>query len=191
MCHFEDALTSSNGAVVKGRFRERAGRRRATRRTEEAAAAAHAVARAEAEAERGAALTCKRALEIRLAAAKARTAAVEERVAGAMEIVVVYNDDDKRRPEEIEGCNCGLWEFAGFDAERSVNTDVLACREASPSLPAPDDARASSGRTYDDIARSPPPHLRCVVSPLSSLSPILRRIAASPPRFFLSPTSRG
>ena len=42
-----------------------------------------------------------------------------------------------------------------FHAERSVYTD---------------DASAA-GRTYDDITKSPPRHLRCVVSPLSSLPP--------------------
>ena len=54
-----------------------------------------------------------------------------------------------------------------FHAERSVYTD---------------DASAA-GRTYDDIINSPPRHLRCVVSPLSSLSslppirpPVHRRV---------------
>ena len=59
-----------------------------------------------------------------------------------------------------------------FHAERSGCTNGLKCREESPSPPAPDDARAT-GRTYDDITKSPPAHLRCVVSPLSSLSPVL------------------
>ena len=72
-----------------------------------------------------------------------------------------------------------------FHAERSVYTSVLAHREESPSPPAPDDASAT-GCTYDDITKSAPPHLRCVVSPLSSLSSVLRCTAAPPP-----PTSRG
>ena len=66
----------------------------------------------------------------------------------------------------------------GFHAERSVDTSVLTLREESPSLPAPDDASAT-GRTYDDITKPPPPHLRCVVSPLSSLPPVVRCTAAS------------
>jgi len=65
-----------------------------------------------------------------------------------------------------------------FHAERSVDTSVLTLREESPSLPAPDDASAT-GRTYDDITKPPPPHLRCVVSPLSSLPPVVRCTAAS------------
>ena len=56
-----------------------------------------------------------------------------------------------------------------FYAERSVGTGVLMRREESPSPPAPADASAT-GRTYDDITKPPPLHLRCVVSPLSSLS---------------------
>ena len=61
----------------------------------------------------------------------------------------------------------------GFHAERSVDTSVLTLREESPSLPTPDDASAT-GRTYDDIAKSPPPHLRCVVS--ATRSPVHRRV---------------
>ena len=76
-----------------------------------------------------------------------------------------------------------------IDVYFEEHTDVLTRREESPSPPAPDDASAT-GRTYDDITKSPPPHLRCVVSPLSSLPPVLRCTAASLPRF-LSPTSRG
>ena len=76
-----------------------------------------------------------------------------------------------------------------IDVYVEEHTDVLTRREESPSLPAPDDASAT-GRTYDDITRSPPPHLRCVVSPLPSLPPVLLCTAASPP-CFLSPTSRG
>ena len=56
-----------------------------------------------------------------------------------------------------------------FHAERSVNIDVLTCREESPPPP-PDDA-STTGRTYDDMTKSPPPHLRCVVSSLSSPTP--------------------
>ena len=64
-----------------------------------------------------------------------------------------------------------------YDEER---TGVLTRREESPSPPASDDASAT-GCTYDDIAKPPPPHLRCVVSPLSSLPPApLGCSAASP-----------
>ena len=72
-----------------------------------------------------------------------------------------------------------------FHTERSVYTSVLTSREESPLPPAPDDASAT-GRTYDDITKSPPPHLRCVVSPLSSLPPALwmhRRVTTS---FFIN-----
>ena len=63
-----------------------------------------------------------------------------------------------------------------FDEE---HTGVLTPRKESPSPPAPDDASAT-GCTYDDITKSPPPHLRCVISPLPSLSPVHRCTAASP-----------
>ena len=76
-----------------------------------------------------------------------------------------------------------------FHAKRSGCTDVLTSREESPSLPTPDDA-GTTECTYDDITKSPPPHLRCVVSPFSSLSPVLKRTAAPLPQFF-SPTPRG
>jgi hypothetical protein len=60
---------------------------------------------------------------------------------------------------------------AAADDEDGERTDVLTHREKSPSPPAPDDASATTGRTGDDITKSPPsPHLQCVVSPLSSLA---------------------
>ena len=74
-----------------------------------------------------------------------------------------------------------------FDEE---HTGVLTPREESPSPPAPDDASAT-GCTYDDITKSPPPHLRCVISLIPSLSPVLRCTAASPPPCILSPISPG
>ena len=82
----------------------------------------------------------------------------------------------------------------GFTPNRqtSVKIDVYLeehTREESPSTTAPDDA-SSTGHSYNDIIKSPPSHLRCVVSPFSSLPPVLRCTAASPP-CFLSPTSRG
>ena len=70
-----------------------------------------------------------------------------------------------------------------FHAERNVCTSALTRREELPLPPAPDDASAT-GRTYDDITKSPPPHLRCVVSPFFSLSPALLCIAVLLPRFF-------
>ena len=57
---------------------------------------------------------------------------------------------------------------------KSNGGDCLGCGRSadvvfeSPSPPAPDGASASA-RTYDDITKSPPLHLRCVVSPLCSL----------------------
>ena len=75
-----------------------------------------------------------------------------------------------------------------FHADRSVATGVLTRREESPSQAAPDDASAT-GLTYDDITKSPPPHLRCVVSLLSSPPPVrffpLRHPSSgAPPRHY-------
>ena len=87
-----------------------------------------------------------------------------------------------------DGRDSGLWDL-GCDGEKNRHTGVLTCtgvmtrREKSPSPPALDDASAT-GRTYDDITKSPPPHLRCVVSPFFSLSPALLCIAVLLPRFF-------
>ena len=72
-----------------------------------------------------------------------------------------------------------------FHADRSVYTGVMTRREESPSPVALDDASAT-GRTYEDITKSPPPHLWCVVSPLSPQPPILRCTAASLPRFYFA-----
>jgi hypothetical protein len=58
-------------------------------------------------------------------------------------------------------------------------TGVLTRRKESPSPPASDNASAT-GRTYDDITESPPPHLRCAVSPLSLCHPS----SGAPPRFY-------
>ena len=98
--------------------------------------------------------------------------------------VAFHEYDDNQHPEEeIEGCDGGLWDYAIQPWHR------LPRREKSPSPPAPDDASAT-GRTYDDITKPPPPHLRCVVSPLSSLPPVPRCTAASLPRWF-TPRCRG
>ena len=59
---------------------------------------------------------------------------------------------------------------------------AVGLRREPPSSPAPEDA-SKTGRTYGDITKSPPPYLRCVLSPLSSLSPILHCTAAPLPRF--------
>ena len=50
-------------------------------------------------------------------------------------------------------------------------TDVWIYGEESPSSPASDDASAT-GRTYDDVTKLPPPHLRYAI-------PVLRRTACS------------
>ena len=76
-----------------------------------------------------------------------------------------WDDDDEEEAVQQESCALMF---------------TLMCRE---------DASAP-GRTYDDINKSPPPHLRCVGSPLSSLPTVLRCIASSRP-WFLSPTFRG
>ena len=77
---------------------------------------------------------------------------------------------------------------AAADDDDGVHTGVSTRREESPSPPASDDA-STTGRTCYDVTKLPPPHLRYVVSPLSSLPPVLRRTAASIP-CFLSSTSR-
>ena len=85
--------------------------------------------------------------------------------------VVVHDDVNNRHPEEeIEGRDGGLWDYAVTDDDDELD-DID--EEA-----APDDASVN-GRTYDDVTKSPPPHLRCVVSPLSSLPPVLGCTAAS------------
>jgi len=80
---------------------------------------------------------------------------------------------------------------AAADDDDGVHTGVSTRREESPSPPASDGASATGrvctcmppGRTYYDFTKLPPPHLRYVVSPLSSLPPVLRRTAASIPCF--------
>ena len=117
-------------------------------------------------------------------------------------------DDEGERDEEGEavrqdssGTSAAAAAAAGglgLQLSEMLCTGVLTRKEESPSPPAPEspslpgpyDASAT-GRTYDDITKSPPPHLRCVVSPLPSLPPALRCTAAPPPHFVLSPTSRG
>ena len=47
----------------------------------------------------------------------------------------------------------------GFHAKRSGCTDVMTCREESPSPPAPGDASATRN-TCDDITKSPAPWRR-------------------------------
>ena len=64
----------------------------------------------------------------------------------------------------------------------SPSATCPAAWAAPPPAAAPDDA-SSAGHTYDDIIKSPPLHLRCVISPLSSLPLVLRCTAASLPRF--------
>ena len=81
------------------------------------------------------------------------------------------------RPKIDDGCQAELC------------TGALTRREESPPPPAPDGASAT-GCTYDDMTKLPPSHLRCVVSPLSSLSPVLRCTTASRSRLW-SPISRG
>ena len=114
-------------------------------------------------------------------------------------VVVFHSDDD----------NGGLWDYEeeeavrhdrggasaaaaacgpGLELSQLLCTGVLTCQEEPPSPPALDNASAT-GRTYDDITKPPPPHLRCVVLPSPSLPPFLRCTAVSPPHFS-SPTSR-
>ena len=65
----------------------------------------------------------------------------------------------------------------GLQLSQLLCTGVSTCQEEPPSPPALDNASAT-GRTYGDIIKSPPPHLWCVVSPLSSLLPT----SGAPPR---------
>ena len=61
--------------------------------------------------------------------------------------------------------------------EKEHKRDVWTYGEESPSPPASDDASAT-GRTYDDVTKLPPPHLRYVISPLPVGPPVLRCTAA-------------
>ena len=94
--------------------------------------------------------------------------------------VVVQDDDDNRHPEEeIEGRDGGLWDYNGTDDDGELDDkEEEAVRQDSYVAP--------TGNTYDDITSSPPPHFRCVISPLSSLPPVLRCTATSPPHFFIA-----
>ena len=123
--------------------------------------------------------------------------------------IVSHDDDDIRAFEKaIEGrngrrCDCnvanvdghpgGLWDECDGELDdeedEAMRQDscvfMLLCQEESPWPPAPDDA-SMTGCTYDDITKTPPPHLRCVVSPLSSLPPTHWCTFSSLPRL-LSP----
>jgi hypothetical protein len=85
---------------------------------------------------------------------------------------VIHDDDDNRHPEEeIEGRDGRLWDYAVTDDDSELDD-----KEEET---APDDASAT-GHTYDDMADSAPPHLRCVVLPLSSHHPS----SGAPPRHY-------
>ena len=106
-----------------------------------------------------------------------------------------HNDDNNRHfeKEDEDGHDGGLWdeecdgELNDEEEEAVLQEDscvlMLMRREEPPWPPAPDDTNATGptyATTYDDITKSPPPHLWCVVSPLSSLPPVLRCTATSP-----------
>jgi hypothetical protein len=124
--------------------------------------------------------------------------------------IVSHDDDDNRGFEKaIEGRNgrrcdynvanvddhhCGgLWDECDGELDdeedEAMQQDscvfMLLSQAESPWPPAPDDASAT-GYTYDDITKMPPPHLWCVVSPLSSLPPTHWCTFSSLPRL-LSP----
>ena len=105
----------------------------------------------------------------------------------------VEGHDGRRWVADDDGRDGGLWDLE-CDGERNRRTGMLTCtgaltrREESPSPPALDDVSAT-GRTYDDITESPPPHLLCVASPLFSLPLVFRCTAASLPRFFFADVS--
>jgi hypothetical protein len=130
-------------------------------------------------------------------------------------VVVFHGDDDNGGLwDYVAGVDGGLGEEA--EAERrdsggasaavaaaaiglrlQLHGRMMARQEESSSPPAPElpsppasDDASTTGRTYDDITKSPPPYLRCVVSPLSFLPPVLQCTTASLPHF-LSPTSGG
>ena len=134
-------------------------------------------------------------------------------------VVVFYGDDDDGGLwDYVAGVDGGLGEEAEAERRDSggasaavaaaaiglrlqlsqlLYTGLIARPGESSSPPAPEfpsplasDDASTTGRTYDDITKSPPPHLRCVVSPLSSLPPVLRCTAALLPHF-LSPRSGG
>ena len=72
--------------------------------------------------------------------------------------IVVHDDDDNRHPVvELEGRDGGLWDYNVTDDDgESDDKEEEAVRQDSYVAP--------TGNTYDDIIKSPPRHLRCVVS---------------------------
>ena len=169
-----------------------------------AAVEARAVAAEEAAAGAQAADTALRALETKLAAAKARATtkpapAMTDYSPPRATDVVSHGDDEVRPAKvEIEGCDGGLWDYTDDnfelddEEEEAVRQDLCMAPwnsyVVSPSPRVSDDASAT-GHTYDDITKSPPPHLRCVILPLFYLPPVLRGTAASLPRFWFRPCS--
>ena len=99
--------------------------------------------------------------------------------------VVLHNDDDNRHPgEEIEGRDGGLWDYNVSHEDMGWSDDASATGVSDDDMTAPDDDASATGHTYDDITKAPPPHLRCVVSPLPLYHPVLQHTAASPPPAF-------
>ena len=74
-----------------------------------------------------------------------------------------------------------LTSMAGVTGPRRLGR----ARPVSPPWPAGPDDASRTGLTYDDFTKAPPPHIRCVVSPVSSVPPVF---GSSRP-WFLSPTS--
>ena len=91
--------------------------------------------------------------------------------AAATELYGRMVGDNRHPEEEIEGRDGGPWDYAVTDDDSELDD-----KEEET---APDDASAT-GHTYDDMADSAPPHLRCVVLPLSSHHPS----SGAPPRHY-------
>ena len=115
-------------------------------------------------------------------------------------VVVFHNDDDNGGPcdsadEEEEavrqdsgGASAAAAAAAagglGLQLQQMLCTGVSTRQEEVPSPPAPFDP-GETGRTYDGFTKSPPPHIRCVVSPASSLPPALSgAVSGAQPRHY-------
>ena len=97
---------------------------------------------------------------------------------------VDFGEDSKGHDDDSR--DGGLWDLErdgelDDEKEEAVRQDscvMLMCPGESPLPPAPDDV-STTERTYDNITKLTPLRLWCVVSPLFSLSPVLRYTAAS------------
>ena len=103
-----------------------------------------------------------------------------------IEIVLDNEDDNRHLEEEIDDHELDEDEEDEEAVPQGACVLMLMCQEQEePPWPAGPDDASRTGLTYDDFTKAPPPHLRCVVSPVSSVPPVF---GSSRP-WFLSPTS--